>query len=134
MPYIEDRIVHDADSHLMELPQWLGDFATSSGRDAFNARFGAERAAALARLRARHDDPENRARNGAEIMLRKHHAALGSFRPEALDRMGVASHIALDAVWPQAVDAGVIELGAAWAPGFMRQLDAAFEAFSRHEE
>ena len=29
---------------------------------------------------------------------------------------------------------GVIELGAVWLPGFMRQLDAAFEAFARHEE
>ena len=29
---------------------------------------------------------------------------------------------------------GVIELGAVWLPGFMRQLDAAFAAFERHEE
>ena len=28
---------------------------------------------------------------------------------------------------------GVIELGAAWLPSFMRQLEAAFEAFGRHE-
>ena len=29
---------------------------------------------------------------------------------------------------------GVIELGAAWVPGYMRQLSAAMEAFGRHEE
>ena len=29
---------------------------------------------------------------------------------------------------------GVIELGAVWVPGFLRQLDAAFVAFERHEE
>jgi predicted TIM-barrel fold metal-dependent hydrolase len=29
---------------------------------------------------------------------------------------------------------GVIELGSVWVPGFMRQLDAAFEAFGRHEK
>ena len=29
---------------------------------------------------------------------------------------------------------GVIELGAVWLPGFMRQLESAFEAFERHEE
>ena len=29
---------------------------------------------------------------------------------------------------------GVIELGSVWVPGFMRQLDSAFEAFGRHEE
>ncbi|MCH9675565.1 MAG: amidohydrolase [Gammaproteobacteria bacterium] len=28
---------------------------------------------------------------------------------------------------------GVIELGAVWLPGFLRQLDAAFDAFARHE-
>ncbi len=28
---------------------------------------------------------------------------------------------------------GVIELGATWVPGFMRQLDSAHEAFARHE-
>jgi len=29
---------------------------------------------------------------------------------------------------------GVIELGGVWLPGYMRQLEAAFEAFARHEE
>ena len=29
---------------------------------------------------------------------------------------------------------GVIELGAAWLPSFMRQLEAAFDAFERHEQ
>lgn len=29
---------------------------------------------------------------------------------------------------------GVIELGAVWLPGFLRQLDSAFDAFGRHEE
>jgi len=29
---------------------------------------------------------------------------------------------------------GVVELGAVWVPSFMRQLDAAFDAFGRHEE
>lgn len=295
MPYIEDRVVHDADSHVMELPHWLDDFATARVRDAFNARFGARHAAALAATVAQHDDPAYRARDAEEIMLRKNHAAIGSFRradrPQALDHIGVASqlvfptspnvwleelehgddldllygtasatnraqvafcavdarllpvgyvpladldrapkaaaeaidlgckallapwacpkhhatsHIALDAVWAQAAAAGlpilfhvgladrvlppahknnglppvpdfhggeenfrsisymaiphgpmqalamlildgvldrfeslklgVIELGAVWVPGFMRQLDAAFEAFARHEE
>ncbi len=295
MPYIQDRVVHDADSHVMELPGWLDDFATAEVSAAFRARFGAKHATALAATVAKHDDPAYRANNGAEIMLRKNHAALGSFRredrSEALEHIGVASqlvfptspnvwleelehgddlamlygaaaaanraqaefcaadsrllpvgyvaladlerapeaakqalelgmkallvpwacptnhatsHIALDAVWAQAAEAGrpilfhvgladrvlppahknnglppvpdfhggeenfrsisymaiphgpmqalsmlildgvldrfehlkvgVIELGAAWLPGFIRQLDAAFEAFARHEE
>ena len=27
MPYIEDRLVHDADAHIMETPNWLRDYA-----------------------------------------------------------------------------------------------------------
>ena len=295
MAYIEDRVVHDADSHVMELPRWLDDFATANVSAAFNARFRGHHADALAASVQQHDDPAYRAGNAEQIMSRKNHAALGSFRRddrvEALDHIGVASqlvfptstnvwleelehgddpallygaaaatnraqvafcdvdtrllpvgyvpladlerapkiaaeaiasgikallvpwacpknhassHIALDAVWSQAVDAGlpivfhvgvadrvlppahknnglppvpdfhggeenfrsisymaiphgpmqalsmlildgvlerfeqlkigVIELGAAWVPGFMRQLDAAYEAFARHEE
>ena len=295
MAYIEDRVVHDADSHVMELPRWLDDFATADVSAAFNARFRGRHADALAASVQQHDDPAYRAGNAEQIMSRKNHAALGSFRRddrvEALDHIGVASqlvfptstnvwleelehgddpallygaaaatnraqvafcdvdarllpvgyvpladlerapkiaaeaiesgikallvpwacpknhassHIALDAVWSQAVDAGlpivfhvgvadrvlppahknnglppvpdfhggeenfrsisymaiphgpmqalsmlildgvlerfeqlkigVIELGAAWVPGFMRQLDAAYEAFARHEE
>ena len=295
MAYIEDRVVHDADSHVMELPRWLDDFATADVSTAFNARFRGRHANALTASVQQHDDPAYRAGNAEQIMSRKNHAALGSFRRddrvEALDHIGVASqlvfptstnvwleelehgddpallygaaaatnraqvafcdvdarllpvgyvpladlerapkiaaeaiasgikallvpwacpknhassHIALDAVWSQAVDAGlpivfhvgvadrvlppahknnglppvpdfhggeenfrsisymaiphgpmqalsmlildgvlerfeqlkigVIELGAAWVPGFMRQLDAAYEAFARHEE
>ena len=294
MPYIQDRLVHDADSHVMELPHWLDDFATAEVSAAFNARFGTQYAQTLAATVARHDDPDYRANDVAEIMARKNHAALGAFRREdrslALDHIGVASqlvfptspnvwleelehgddvdllygaaaatnraqaefcaadrrllpvgyvpladlerapraaqqalelgmkallvpwacprnhatsHIALDAVWGQAAEAGVpvlfhvgvadrvlpaahknnglpavpdfhggeenfrsisymaiphgpmqalsmlildgaldrfeqlkigvIELGAAWLPGFMRQLDSAFDAFARHE-
>ena len=28
MPYIENRIVHDADSHTMELPNWYKDYGS----------------------------------------------------------------------------------------------------------
>ena len=27
MPYIEGRVVHDADAHIMEPPTWLGEHA-----------------------------------------------------------------------------------------------------------
>ena len=33
-----------------------------------------------------------------------------------------------------ALKIGVIELGAVWLPGFLRQLEAAFDAFERHEQ
>ena len=33
MPYIENRLVHDADAHIMETPNWLRDHADPSIRD-----------------------------------------------------------------------------------------------------
>jgi predicted TIM-barrel fold metal-dependent hydrolase len=50
--------------------------------------------------------------------------------------MQALSLLILDGVLDRfpALMVGVIELGAVWVPGFMRQLDSAFEAFGRHEE
>lgn len=113
MPYIADRVVHDADSHTMELAHWLDDFAENRVRDAFNARFGARYAATLAETVARHDDPAYRAANADEIMLRKNHAATGSFRredrSEALDLIGVASQLVFPTspnVWLEELEHG----------------------------
>ena len=39
MPYIENRIVHDADAHTMELPNWYQEFGTKRVQDAFKERF-----------------------------------------------------------------------------------------------
>ena len=46
------------------------------------------------------------------------------------------SHIGLDGVLERFPDLriGVIEQGAIWLPSWMRQMEAAFEAFARHEE
>ena len=27
MPYVQDRVIHDADAHTMEPPEWLNEFA-----------------------------------------------------------------------------------------------------------
>ena len=293
MAYIEGRVVHDADSHIMETADWLDEFGDAAVREAFYARF--PHSDQLKGIVAQHEDAEYRAKDATEIMARKNYHATGATRshdrPLALDLIGVASqlvfptspnvwleelehgddvdllygaasatnraqvqfcsvdkrllpvgyvpladlgrapaaasqaielgckallvpwacpkhhatsHVALDAVWSQAVEAGtpilfhvgkadrvlppahdinglppvrdfhggeenfrsisymaiphgpmqalsllildgvldrfealkigVIELGAVWVPGFMRQLDAAFEAFARHEE
>ena len=99
MSYIENRIVHDADSHVMETPGWLDPFATAAVVGKLRQRFpaNAARQAAVQKLLARHDDPDYRANDAAEIMLRKNHAATGSFRredrPRALDLIGVASQL-----------------------------------------
>src|SRR5262249_50445910 len=33
MPYVEGRVVHDADAHIMETPNWLRDHADPAVRD-----------------------------------------------------------------------------------------------------
>ena len=39
MPYISNRVVHDADSHTMELPNWYKEFGTKKIQDVFKKRF-----------------------------------------------------------------------------------------------
>ena len=300
MSYIENRIVHDADSHTMELPTWYKEFGSKKVQKAFLDRFAKAKGLNLAKdwytgLEEMHKTSSYREQNEKKLMSRKNFDALGSFnkidRSEALDLLGVktqlvfptspnvwleslehsnkvdllyevasatnraqtdfcsdderlfpvtyipladikkassaaaeaiklgskallipwacpknhaTSHIALDSVWSQAVEAnipvlfhvgtadyvlpkshsingmpaiqdfhggeenfrsisymaisqgpmqalsllildgvlerfpslmvGVIELGSVWVPGFMRQLDSAFEAFGRHEK
>src|SRR5262249_4249310 len=101
MPYAEGRVYHDADSHVMETPDWLLPYADPHVRDRMRPLFvstvkpGEERA--IEELRVRFRDPERRSRAEAEIMLRKNWSALGSFlredRPRALDLLGFASQL-----------------------------------------
>jgi len=111
MPYIEGRLVHDADAHIMETPHWLRDHADPALRDRIDPpgyvnelrqtpEAESRRAdwdAAFARLAEKHRSATYRADEEAEIMLRKNFAATGSFlaehRPRALDCMGVASQL-----------------------------------------
>lgn len=116
MPYIEGRVVHDADSHVMELPGWLDEFGAKAVRDAFNARFGGvggERRGGLDEAVRRQSDPAYRSRDAEEIMARKNHAATGAFRredrPLALDLMGVASQLVFPTspnVWLEELEHG----------------------------
>jgi predicted TIM-barrel fold metal-dependent hydrolase len=98
MPYVEGRVVHDADSHIFEPPGTAERFADPGIRD----RLGA----ALARFSwtpamheavGRQRDPGLRARDGDEIMLRKNQLAPGAVlaedRPAALDLLGFASQL-----------------------------------------
>ena len=66
MAYVEDRIVHDADSHLMELPDCLDayfDPQDSRGYDALPKLQKHRRATQVGstKARAQHEDPEFRA-------------------------------------------------------------------------
>jgi predicted TIM-barrel fold metal-dependent hydrolase len=95
MPYVENRVVHDADSHLMELPDVLDEFLEAR----FRARYDAlpkltkqpRDADFVGHARAQHDDAQFRKSADENILLRKNYEALGSFRredrPRALDQL-----------------------------------------------
>ena len=108
-----DRLVHDADAHLMETPTWLRDYADPAVRDRITPlRYPGgnelrqtgdpseqqhDLETAFERLAARHRSDEYRAVEAQEIMARKNFAATGSFLPEdrgrALDLLGFSSQL-----------------------------------------
>jgi len=101
MPYAEGRVYHDADSHVMETPDWVVPYADPGIRERMRPLYvstvkpGEEKM--IDRLRRQHADPAERPEAEAEIMLRKNWSALGSFikedRPRALDLLGFASQL-----------------------------------------
>jgi predicted TIM-barrel fold metal-dependent hydrolase len=101
MAYVEGRIVHDADSHLMELPDCLDPYFERRLLERYHAlpiyrhKLGAPGWADKAR--AQHDDPAFRAGDEANILLRKNYQALGAFRPsdrpKTIDYLGFASQL-----------------------------------------
>lgn len=102
MPYAEGRVIHDADAHIMEPPDYFAGFADPDVRDRLKpavtvADLPEAKGDGLDTFRRRHADPEYRAADEAEIMLRKNFFATGSFikedRPAALDMLGFASQL-----------------------------------------
>jgi predicted TIM-barrel fold metal-dependent hydrolase len=101
MPYVENRVVHDADSHLMELPDALDEFLEQRFRARYDALPKLEKnprdADYVAQARAKQVDPKFREGADENILLRKNYEALGSFkredRPRALDQLGFASQL-----------------------------------------
>lgn len=101
MAYIEGRLVHDADAHIMETEDFLTAYADPAIRDRLpqlhmEGLVGAE-TGKLAQAARKHADPAFRANDNAEIMLRKNWDATGSFlkqdRTQAIDAIGVASQL-----------------------------------------
>src|SRR6202789_1385026 len=101
MPYVENRIVHDADSHLMELSDCLDAYIDPKYRAAYEGlpqlKAGPRGGKLVRHANKLHDDPEFRSGADANILLRKNYEALGSFRradrPQALDQLGFASQL-----------------------------------------
>lgn len=101
MPYVENAEIHDADSHIMETPEWMFDYVTADVREKMEPVFVASTRPGedtfIEQLRVEHRDPGYRARDETEIMLRKNWKATGSFiredRPRALDLLGFRSQL-----------------------------------------
>jgi len=101
MPYAEGRVVHDADSHVVETPDWFEPHADPHIRARMDrvyvnavkpGEFGF-----IDVIRKRRLDPADRATAEQEIMVRKNWSAMGSFvkedRPRALDLLGFSSQL-----------------------------------------
>jgi uncharacterized protein len=101
VPYAEGRVYHDADSHVVETPDWLVPFADPALRERLRPLYVATvkpgEESFIDELRRKHRDPDYRAREADEIMQRKNWRATGSFlkedRPRALDLLGFASQL-----------------------------------------
>jgi len=100
MSYAGDQLIHDADSHIMEPPDWLVPYADPGIRERLGPLYApvtSEGSDLIEHYARRHQEPSYRAEDSSQIMLRKNWAATGSFikedRPAALDLMGFASQL-----------------------------------------
>ena len=99
MPYVQGQTVHDADSHIMELPGTINRYLDAKFRDAFVEKTGRKDQLPewFAKAAERQEDPEFRAGAEANLLLRKNYEALGAFkasdRPKTLDYLGFASQL-----------------------------------------
>jgi len=97
MPYAQNRVINDADSHIMESEGWLASFADASVRDRLlSLRLeagGSGAAKAIRNAQARQLDPEATAAISVDVVSGpKGWGALGAMNPDervrALDDLG----------------------------------------------
>ena len=128
MPYVEGRTVHDADSHIFEPPGYAEEYADPKHRDALRTALKTGPAPFFDKAIEKQDDPEFRAKDAEEIMLRKNHLAIGAIRkgdrPQAMDLLGFASQLVFTTTYLgslRAFDRGDdVELSYALATGHNR--------------
>jgi predicted TIM-barrel fold metal-dependent hydrolase len=96
------RPMHDADAHVMETAEMIRERADPDTRAKLPRSFVAalspgEDEKLIGAFRAKHADPDYRADDAAQILLRKNFAATGSFlkqdRSRALDLLGFESQL-----------------------------------------
>ena len=98
MPYVEDQLVYDADSHVHEPPGYAEEHADPEVRERLREALGsAKRPSYVDEAIAKQSDAEFRSKDADEIMLRKNHVAVGAIlkedRPKALDLLGFAAQL-----------------------------------------
>jgi predicted TIM-barrel fold metal-dependent hydrolase len=101
MTYAGTRVIHDADSHLMELADCLDPFMDAKTRARYDAlpklKAWPRDSKWVTDARAKQADAAFRDGAAANVMLRKDYDALGAFtredRPRALDELGFASQL-----------------------------------------
>ncbi len=104
MTYTNGRLIHDADSHLMELDDCLDRYFEPGLLERFEAspNYQERLSANIAKLRpgkslAAHADPAFRAGVDANLLLRKNYEAHGAFiaadRPHVVEQLGFASQL-----------------------------------------
>ena len=103
MPYATGRTYYDADSHVMELPEWLPSYADPAFRDRIRpysiGGTGTVDTASrmIERGRRRAGDPADREAAEAELLTRKSWDGYGAFEPadrsRALDLLGFRAQL-----------------------------------------
>jgi predicted TIM-barrel fold metal-dependent hydrolase len=98
MPYVEGETVHDADSHVMELPGTIEHYADPAWRDRIHAAIKPKGDQDwVEKARAMHADATFRAEYEENLLLSKNYKAMGAFlntdRPAALDMLGFTSQL-----------------------------------------
>lgn len=110
MAYAQGRTYFDADSHLMETPEWLGSYADPAFRDrirpfSLGSTGTSDRVQAMIeRGKRRAGDPAERPGHEAELLTRKSWDAYGAFHAEdrsrALDILGYQAQLVFSTFAP----------------------------------
>jgi uncharacterized protein len=97
MAYVEGRLVYDADSHIHEPPGYAESYADPSTRAQLADRLATFKRPPADDAIAKQADPEFRAKDAEEILLRKNSLAVGAViredRTHALDLLGFGAQL-----------------------------------------
>jgi predicted TIM-barrel fold metal-dependent hydrolase len=97
MPYVTGQTIHDADSHVMELPHQILEYVESSHRQGLLEAIPMYDEKWLAEVQRKQSDPSFLQDEEAQLMLRKGHECVGAFssrdRVRALDYLGFSSQL-----------------------------------------